>query len=188
MLTLNCVRWTCHQTPLWRDEWHFELSSRAREELLNFFAKGRGMLALHAAPICFDDWPEFRRILGAWWEWGHSDHAPLQDHKIHIRSDQHPITKGLEDFIIKDELYTNPPLRILDSVEPLVDAVWEKVSHPILWLRKYGQSRICYNAMGHGVEAFEHPTNRILLQRAAMWILHKFDAKVPNNQIRSKES
>lgn len=174
ILTLNCVRWTCDQTPNWRDEWHFELSSKARQELLNFFTKGRGMLALHCATICFDDWPEFRNILGAWWDWGHSGHAPLQDHAMHIRSASHPITQGLADFVIRDELYTNP--RIFDSVEPLIDAAWQSVRHPILWLREYHGARICYNAMGHGVEAFEHPVNRVLLQRGGLWVLGKLGA------------
>lgn len=171
MLTLNCARWTCDQTPNWRDEWHFELSDRAREELLKFFANGKGMLALHCATICFDDWSEYRKILGAWWEWGYSGHAPYQEHKMYIRSNPHPITAGLEDFVIKDELYTNP--KIFDSVHPLIDAAWKGGRHPILWLREYGQARICYNAMGHGVEAFEHPTNRILLQKGALWISRK---------------
>lgn len=182
MLTLNCVRWTCNQTPHWRDEWHFELSSKARKELLSFFAKGSGMLALHCATICFDDWPEFRRILGAWWDWGHSGHAPVQRHTMHIRSKAHPITQGLTDFDIVDELYTNP--RLNDSLDPLIDATWENTKHPILWLRDYDRARICYNAMGHGVEAFEHPINRILLQRGALWVLRRLgiDSKVRSNE------
>ena len=173
MLTLNCVRWTCDQTPNWRDEWHFELSSRARKELLSFFARGKGMLALHCATICFDDWPEYRKILGAWWDWNHSGHAPFQDHAICIRSTSHPITRDLEDFVIKDELYTNP--RSYDPLEPLIDAPWEDTRHPVLWVRDYGKARICYNALGHGVEAFEHPVNRLLLQRAALWVLNKLE-------------
>jgi uncharacterized protein len=174
MLTLNCVRWTCNQTPDWRKEWHFELSSKARHEMLKSFAAGHGMLALHCATICFDDWPEFRRILGAWWDWGHSGHAPLQQHRMHVRSQAHPITQGLTDFDIEDELYTNP--RVSDSLDPLIDATWENVTQPILWLRNYGKARVCYNAMGHGVEAFSHPANRLILQRAALWVRGKLES------------
>ena len=174
MLTLNCVRWTCDQRPNWRDEWHFELSSKARQELLNFFASGKGMLALHCATICFDDWPEYRKILGAWWDWGQSSHAPLQDHAMHIRSASHSITEGLADFVIVDELYTNP--RTCDSLEPLIEATWKNTTHPILWTRDYDNARVCYNAMGHGVEAFEHPVNQVLLQRGALWVLGELGA------------
>jgi type 1 glutamine amidotransferase len=169
LLTLNCVRWTCDQTPGWRAQWRFELSARAREEILAFLARGKGLLALHAATICFDDWPEYRRILGAWWEWGRSGHAPLQEHAMRICQPAHPLVQGLGDFAICDELYTRP--RIYDQVDPLVEAGWEGTAHPILWLRNYGPARVCYNALGHGVEAFAHPTNRLLLQRGAAWAL-----------------
>jgi len=174
LLTLNCVRWTCNQTPNWRQEWHFDLSARARQELLDFFAQGRGLLALHAATICFDDWPEFRRILGACWDWGYSGHAPLQVHAMHVRSPEHPITQGLADFAIMDELYTNP--RQVGSLDPLVEATWANATHPILWLRHYGEARICYNGLGHGAEAFVHPVNRLLLQRGALWVLDRLEA------------
>ena len=171
MLTLNCVRWTCAQTPDWRDEWAFELSEAARAQFLAFLEKGKGLLALHAATICFDDWPEFRTILGAWWEWDHSGHAPLQYQPMHIRSVTPPITAGLGNFVIYDELYTDP--RIADRVDPLVDATWEGKAHPMLWAREYGRARVCYNALGHGPEAFQHPSNQLLLQRGALWTMNK---------------
>ncbi len=171
MLTLNCVRWTCDQTPDWRDEWHFELSTMARKGLLDFLAQGKGLLALHAATICFDDWPEYQKILGAWWDWGYSGHAPLREHAMHVRTDDHPIVEGIGDFAIMDELYTNP--RITDSVDPLIEAEWEGKAHPILWLREYGNARVCYNALGHGAEAFENLAFQILIQRCALWVSNK---------------
>lgn len=174
MLTLNCVRWTCTQPevrPEWREAWAFTLSEAAQKNLLDFFAQGKGLLALHAATICFDDWPAYRDILGAWWEWGYSGHAPFQEHRMHVRDGSHPITEGIADFAIRDELYTNA--RITDAVSPLIEAEWEGKQHPILWVRNYGQTRVCYNALGHGPEAFEHPENRLLLQRGARWVLKR---------------
>ena len=47
IITLHCVRWTCRQTPAWRDEWSFELSSAARDGLLGHLAAGKGILAMH---------------------------------------------------------------------------------------------------------------------------------------------
>jgi type 1 glutamine amidotransferase len=172
MLTLNCLRWTCSQPQVraeWREEWAFELSEEAREGFLAFLARGKGILALHAATICFDDWPEYRRILGAWWAWGESGHPPFQAYKMHICSETHPLTEGIQDFVVEDELYTTP--RITDSISPLIEGEWEGKRHPILWVREYGKARICYNALGHGHEAFEHPVNRVLLQRGASWVM-----------------
>ena len=174
MLTLNCVRWTCSQPQVsaeWREQWSFELSEQARRGLAEFFAQGKGLLALHCATICFDDWPEYRRILGAWWEWGHSGHAPFGTHRMQVHAGAHPVVAGLEDFGIADELYTNPC--VTDSVEPLIEARWHGARHPILWLREYGDARVCYNALGHGPEAFAHPVNQTLLCRGARWVLRE---------------
>lgn len=169
MVTINCVRWTCDQTPDWRNEWHFDLSEAARRGFLDFFGAGNGLLALHCATICFDDWPEYREILGAWWDWGYSTHAPFGERAMRVNTGRHPIIEGIGDFTILDELYTDP--RITDSVEPLIEADWDGRTHPMLWVRKYGSARVCYNALGHGPEAFEHPTNRMLLQRGALWTM-----------------
>ena len=74
-------------------------------------------------------------------------------------------------------VYANP--RTCDSLEPLIDATWENMRHPILRTRDYDNARVCYNAMGHGVEAFEHPVNQVLLQRGALWVLGKLGASSP---------
>ena len=168
IITLNCVRWTCRQTPAWRDEWSFELSSAARDGLLGHLAAGKGILAMHAATICFDDWPIYRDILGAWWEWGHSGHAPVQEHTVSVVDDRHPITRDLGEFMIIDELYTGA--RITDEVEPLLSGTWDGVTEPLLWTRQYGGGHICYNALGHGAEAFAHPVMQTLLRRQALWL------------------
>ncbi len=158
IIPLNCVRWTCRQTPAWRDEWSFELSSAARDGLLGHLAAGKGILAMHAATICFDDWPIYRDILGAWWEWGHSGHAPVQEHTVSVVDDRHPITRDLGEFMITDE------------VEPLLSGTWDGVTEPLLWTRQYGGGHICYNALGHGAEAFAHPVMQTLLRRQALWL------------------
>jgi len=176
MLTLNCVRWTCSQKQVsseWREKWRFELSEAARAGFKNFLAQRKGLLALHCATICFDDWDEYKKILGAWWEWGYSGHAPFQEYQMHVHSGVHATTEGISDFVITDELYTNP--KVTDSIEPLIEAKWEGKTHPILWVREYGKARLCYNALGHGVEAFEHPSNRKLLQRGALWVTNRLD-------------
>ena len=169
LITLNCVRWSTNQTEC------FHLSEKARAGLLEFLSRGKGLLALHCATICFDDWPEYRKILGAWWKWNHSGHAPHQEQKMRVFQGKHPITEGLADFVIADELYTDPI--ITDTVDPLIEGEWYARKHPILWVGQYGPARICYNALGHGPEAFANPTNRILLQRGALWVAKQLDAE-----------
>ena len=119
--------------------------------------------------MSFDVWPEYRQVLGGWWEWGHSGHAPLQAHRVHVRTGAHPVVADIGDFTIHDELYIRP--RLSGLVSALITGDWEGESHPLLWLREYGAARVCYSALGHGPEAFGHDVYRLVLQRAALWLL-----------------
>lgn len=167
LLTLNCVKWTCSQTPDWYDKWHFELSEQAREGILSALSRGAGLLALHAAVISFDDWPEFARIIGASWNWGVSGHPAIQTHLVRVRTGAHPVVRGISDFRIEDELYCR--LDVAPDVTPLAYVHWEGRDEPVVWVRNHGSARVCYIALGHGVEAFENPAYQRLLKQAAAW-------------------
>ena len=58
LLVVNMLRW--RMLGEWfdddRDEWAMSLSAQGREAFHGHLAKGRGILALHTATICFDDW------------------------------------------------------------------------------------------------------------------------------------
>ena len=58
LVTLNCARWTCRQpqvSPAWRQQAGFEMSAEIQQGFAQFLAAGKGLLALHAATLCFDD-------------------------------------------------------------------------------------------------------------------------------------
>jgi len=172
LISINCVRWTCSQPEVsaaWREQWASELPEAARTGLTDFLARGGGLIAFHAATICFDDWPEFAQILGASWTWGTSGHAPFQRHKIEITGPAHPITDGLSAFEVDDELYTDPAMAA--PVTVLAEGAWEGETHPIAWTHTYGKARVFYDGLGHGPEAFLQPVNRQLIQRGARWVL-----------------
>lgn len=171
LVTLYCTRATYRQKPDWTEKWGMEISESARRGFVDFLNGGKGILALHAATGCFDDWPEYRQILGAWWEWGYSSHPPVQEHAMHVNSDAHAIVRGLSDFRIVDELFIN--LRLTDSVEPLIESDWQGVTYPVSWVRKYGNGRVYYNALGHGTEAAGNPAYQELIRRGALWVAHK---------------
>lgn len=167
LLVLNCARWTCSQTPEWTEQWSCQIPEREREGLARYLGEGGGLLALHAATICFDDWPEYRRILGAWWKWGKSGHSPFQEHEMRVRTGAHWVTRGITDFRTVDELYADPI--IVDDIDPLVTSQWQGKDQPVLWARDYHKGRVCYCALGHSVESFANPTLRKLLRRCALW-------------------
>src|SRR5689334_11171454 len=58
LITINSMRWTMvdGHFPSQRERWEYRLPADARSVLLDHLERGGGLLAMHAAVICFDDW------------------------------------------------------------------------------------------------------------------------------------
>ena len=55
-------------------------------------AGGGGLFGFHTACLCFDDWDEWRDILGGVWVWGRSRHPPLGPAAVSKTAEDHPLT------------------------------------------------------------------------------------------------
>lgn len=167
-LILNCVRWSTEWAP--GPDGPYRLGERKRDAVLAFLAQGKGLMALHAACICFDDWPEYREILGGGWEWGVSGHGPYQPGwELTVAAGMHPITQGVADFSIHDELYHT--LTVTRPVQVLMTAPWEGRPQPMAWVTDYHGARIHFNALGHGPESFQSEPFRRLLNHRSRWVV-----------------
>ena len=69
-----------------------------------------------------------------------------------------PLTKGMSDFEINDELYlsrTTAPIetlmltRFTGEATGFVDSQWQDAEVPILYRRKYARGEIVYCTLGH---------------------------------------
>ncbi|NUT44554.1 MAG: ThuA domain-containing protein, partial [Thermoactinospora sp.] len=58
LITVNALRWQMglERFADQRDQWGFRLPAQARTTLLDHLDRGGGLLCMHAASICFDDW------------------------------------------------------------------------------------------------------------------------------------
>jgi len=81
-----------------------------------------------------------------------------------IQVQQHPVTNGVADFEIHDEIYWG--YRVGKDVTPLLTTSHPKSSNPIAWARTEQQSRVVYLQLGHGPSAFAHPSYRRLVGNA----------------------
>jgi type 1 glutamine amidotransferase len=181
LLTVNALRWKMEAEKYdpYRDEWRFSLSDAGRKIIDDFVSGGGGLIGLHTASICFDDWPAWSSILGAKWDWGHSFHPPLGPVDVVINKQVHPLTKNLADFSIEhDEIYHH--LKMEENVTGLLsaEASDEHGSQPLLWARDYGKGRVVYDALGHDENSINHPVHSIILKRAARWALAYADEEV----------
>lgn len=173
LLTINALRFTMKQhekyAPL-RAQWSFELSASGRAALEEYVRGGGALLGLHTASICFDGWREWPKILGASWTWGSSFHAPAGEVEVECAEAVDPITSGIPQFQVFDEVYRN--LEISVDAQPLLRARMrgEREYHPVCWTHRYGAGRVVYDALGHGPESVGEATHLEVLRRAARWL------------------
>ena len=81
-------------------EWS-ELAQRNFEAAVR---SGTGLVVLHAADNAFTGWVEYEKMVGLLWREGTS-HGEFHEFPVTIADKDHPVTAGLADFRIWDELY-----------------------------------------------------------------------------------
>lgn len=141
----------------------------------NFVNDGGGALFYHNVPYISPHNEDFRDVLGAVTE----QHPPLRPFKVRVVNKNHPITRGVNDFIVTDEQHfvkydKDPKYLLLESVNE--NGLTHKnlgTSSAAGWAYDYGKGRVCYLAPGHVITALWNPEYEKLQQNAAKWLLRK---------------
>ncbi|WP_018332060.1 ThuA domain-containing protein [Actinomycetospora chiangmaiensis] len=176
LLVVNALRWTMtgpevpERYRAQADAQGASPSSEARAAFDAHLAAGGGVLAMHTAPICFDDWPAWADALGARWVWGRSQHPPLGPPVDVEVCGEHEIVTGIGRFTIVDEVYGD--LEFRRSVTPLLQAPQPDDDGrvmPLLWAREHGAARVVYDALGHHAPSYEVPEHAAIVRRAIAW-------------------
>jgi type 1 glutamine amidotransferase len=157
----------------WRERYGYSPSPATQRALKDFVADGGGLLAVHTAPICFDDWPDWGDVVGGAWQWGVSSHPPPRPSVVRIVSD-HPVVADIESPItITDEIYGD--LSVSDTVDVLaVGTRYEgDADQPLVWAHRFGRGRVVYDALGHDVSSLRHPDHARLITRALAWVMER---------------
>ncbi|MEV4554045.1 ThuA domain-containing protein [Nonomuraea wenchangensis] len=177
LLVVNALRWTM-TGPGTPDRYRrlagaegASPSPAARAALAAHLAAGGGVLGMHTAAICFDDWPEWGRTLGGSWVWGRSHHPPLGP-AVSVRptTAAHELVAGIGPFTVVDEVYGD--LERVPGLVPLLTARQPggpDAEHPLLWAREHGGGRVVYDALGHHPASYEVPEHREIVRRAIRW-------------------
>lgn len=137
-----------------------EPSAEQAMALVDAVANGRGYLGLHAATATFWNSPRYLEMLGAKFE----RHDPFKHFQVHIEPDRHPITDGVDDFEIDDELYE------LSGDLSHVQVLAAAEGHPLLYVKQHGRGRVHYNALGHDGRALSQPEYRRLVRQGLQWV------------------
>jgi type 1 glutamine amidotransferase len=154
-----------------------DITEAQQARFSSLFDKGVGLVVLHHALVSYQKWPEYEQIIGGRYQepdpnqggvvteavgWKHDEEIPVV-----VVATNHPVTAGLKDFLIHDEIYWG--FRVGKDVTPLISTTHPKSGKPLAWARTQGKSRVVYLQLGHGKEAFENPNYRTLLAQSIRW-------------------
>ncbi len=144
-----------------------------------FVGEGKGLVVFHAASATFHDWPQYQQMVGATWDVEKTGHGPIRPLKVLIRDKRHPITNGMEDFVITDELWhrmaTQPGIRVLCEAFSVQDKMRDGIRHgtekpePVAVCTEFGNGRCFNNILGHDVAAMRNSGWRTLMLRGTEW-------------------
>ena len=155
-----------------RARWSRTLTPELRAGLEEHRDSGRPLFAMHTAPICFDEWPQWGEWIGGAWQWGTSFHPAPAELTIDVVGD-HPIVHGMSTFTITDERYSklarSPQSAVQLASRPL--EAGDTGTEPTLWVHDRPERRAVFNALGHSVSSLEHPNHRTLIRRSMAWLL-----------------
>ena len=186
--------------------------------LAGLLKAGQGMVFLHHALAGWPGWAGWAEVLG-----GRYHYAPAElrgtawpdsgfryaRYTARVVDPLHPVTAGLADFELDDELYCCPVFA--DAVVPLLradappgrfhetyhevlgtprpGAAWQHppASDLVAWAKRAGNSPIAYVQPGDGPATFAHPQFRRLLANALGWVAspaaHDWAARYPTEVV-----
>jgi type 1 glutamine amidotransferase len=153
------------------------ITEEAQRDFIAMLEKGKGLVVLHHAFCSYDHWPEYVKIVGGryhhfpWMKAGVEQPPSTYKYnvtlQVRVEDRKHPVTKGLSDFEIIDEVYGGT--EILPTVHPLLSTT-EAASGPLLgWTNTYGKSRIVALTLGHDRQSWENPAFIKVLSQSIVW-------------------
>jgi hypothetical protein len=137
-----------------------------------FVADGGGFLCLHNSHWDYPPCGPYRKLVAA----ERIDHPEPRPFTIHI-IEEHPVTTGVSDF----ELFDEQHLLRVDEGEAIVLATsqgQDGTVSPAVFVREFGEGRVCYLAPGHTLTVLQTPSYRRLLANAIDWCL-RIDSPQP---------
>jgi type 1 glutamine amidotransferase len=168
--------------------WITEEQGQAVKE---FVASGNGLYSMHNNVFLSRSSKNYREVQGG----VALSHPALRPFKVRIVNREHPVTKGVSDFMVTDEqhyaIYDKNPQNILlnsENVDGLdFDATLRDpveggpgASGPPRnlgttsisgWAHEFGSGRVVFTAIGHTIHAMWQPEHLKLQKNAVRWLL-----------------
>jgi hypothetical protein len=125
----------------------------------------QGIVLLHHGLGAFQEWEVWSELVGMTdrrFEYFKGERV-----RVHVADPAHPITRGLADWEIVDEVYTLPAVG--GDATVLLTTDHPRSTPTLAWTRQYRAARVfCYQS-GHDRGVYDDPTFRVVLERGIRW-------------------
>ena len=141
-----------------------------KANLEKFVTEGGGLFVYHFACGAFEDWPAFDKFSGRVWDPALPAHDPYGRFAVNISDKEHPITKGVGNFEIDDELYTclkasDVPIHVLAEATSKVDGK----KYPMAFALENGKGRAFHTTLGHDDKSLSAEGFQAMIKNALVW-------------------
>jgi type 1 glutamine amidotransferase len=152
---------------------------------------GKGLVAAHAALDANYNWPDYRDMLGGWFQahpWGTFD-AP-----VIVEDPSFPAMRHFPArFRMYDEMYSpkewsrdqvNVLMRLdesqLNYTNPQygIENVRPDRDQAIAWAKMYGKGRVFFSSLGHTNESWDNPDVQKMYLEAVQWVMKRTEGSV----------
>jgi type 1 glutamine amidotransferase len=163
-----------------------EMTAEQKAALLSFVHDdGKGFIGVHSAAITFADWPEYREMIGGFYD----EHPWVTfDAPIVVEDANFPgMQQWPREFVLKDEIYqmrdwSRQNVRVLmrldigkiDLKNPQVHR--KDLDFAVAWAKMYGKGRVYYSTLGHVEQNWDDPRLQAMYVGAIKWAMGLVDA------------
>jgi type 1 glutamine amidotransferase len=154
-----------------------KFSPAQEKAFVELLQKGIGFVSLHHNVCAHADWPEYRKMIGGKYifapttidgtTYQPTQFANDQSVKVQVVDQEHPITRGIDDFQITDEVYGR--YWIGPHVHVLLKTDHPKSQPQLAWVTHYGSSPVFYLMLGHDHNAYQNLNYRKLIHQGIQW-------------------
>jgi type 1 glutamine amidotransferase len=141
--------------------------------LKEFVQAGNGFYSLHNNSHVSLSSKTYRDVQGG----AYIGHPPLRPFRVRVVNKTHPITQGIQDFVVNDEqhyvAYDKDKKYLLLESENVDGLGYENLGTKAIagWAYDYGKGRVVFTAPGHTIHVLWAPEYLKLQRRAVQWLL-----------------
>jgi hypothetical protein len=153
-----------------------EPNQQQLEALYRFISEGKSLLTIHSGILSFMNWDKYEEVMGGIFIGGPASvpesfsvsttNMEFWGYDYSFRNtEEHPVSKAVDDFLIEDELYFFQPSK------PDFFVIARANNLPVMWWHPVGEGRVMSYTLGHSEEAKQNKGYQELLKNGVRWLM-----------------